>query len=250
MARICEFFIERLCSGLWSGSFSVFPPSHPYFSSFHCFISVTGAWNGGSWLGCGDLPAMGAVFYLGAGWLQWKPLGIPGTHLSLKRGSWLNGVWLYFLCYIQKRYIGITPSLIMFKFPTKLLKSWERATIGNLTKDICLFQKYHNTLCCPSKILHIIKALFSITWDLQSQSVQWFTQPTFVNLACSFQVKMNHNMIDCLIAEFFINKIFLFEVVKFSCTNGCLLATFCRPRKHKLAMYTIFRQDWLQFFNL
>ena len=23
-ARICEFFIERLCSGLWSGSFSVF----------------------------------------------------------------------------------------------------------------------------------------------------------------------------------------------------------------------------------
>ena len=89
-ARICEFFIERLCSGLWSGSFSVFPPSHPYFSSFHCLISVTGAWNGGSWLGCGDLPAMGAVFYLGAGWPQWKPLGIPGTHLPLKRGSWLN----------------------------------------------------------------------------------------------------------------------------------------------------------------
>ena len=24
MARICELFIERLCSGLWSGSFSVF----------------------------------------------------------------------------------------------------------------------------------------------------------------------------------------------------------------------------------
>ena len=92
MARICEFFVERLCSGLWSGSFSVFPPSHPYFSSFHCFISVTGAWNGGSWLGCGDLPAMGAVFYLGAGWPQWKPLGIPGTHLPLKRGSWLSEV--------------------------------------------------------------------------------------------------------------------------------------------------------------
>ena len=90
-ARICEFFVKRLCSGLWSGSFSVFPPpSHPYFSSFHCFISVTGAWNGGSWLGCGDLPAMGAVFYLGAGWPRWKPLGIPGTHLPLKRGSLLN----------------------------------------------------------------------------------------------------------------------------------------------------------------
>ena len=35
----------------------------------------------------GYLPAMGAVFYLGAGWPQWKPLGIPGTHL---RGSWLT----------------------------------------------------------------------------------------------------------------------------------------------------------------
>ena len=33
---------------------------------------------------------MGAVFYLGAGWPQWKPLGIPGTLLPLKRGSWLN----------------------------------------------------------------------------------------------------------------------------------------------------------------
>ena len=51
--------------------------------------SVTGVWNGGSWLGCGDLPAMGAVFSLGAGWPQWKPLGIPGTYLPLKRGSWL-----------------------------------------------------------------------------------------------------------------------------------------------------------------
>jgi len=57
------------------------PPSIPYFfpfSPFHCFISVMGAWNGGSWLGCGNLPATGAVFYQGAGWPQWKPLGIPG----------------------------------------------------------------------------------------------------------------------------------------------------------------------------
>ena len=30
-ARIFEFFVERLCSCLWSGSFSVFPPSHPLF---------------------------------------------------------------------------------------------------------------------------------------------------------------------------------------------------------------------------
>ena len=32
----------------------------------------------------------GQFFYLGAGWLQWKPLGIPGTHFPLKRGCWLT----------------------------------------------------------------------------------------------------------------------------------------------------------------
>ena len=47
---------------------------------------VPSAWNEGSWLGCGDLPTTGAVSYLGAGWLQWKPLGIQGTHLPLKCG--------------------------------------------------------------------------------------------------------------------------------------------------------------------
>ena len=50
---------------------------------------LTGAWIGGSWLGCRVLPAMGAVFYLGAGWPQWKPLDIPGTHLPLKLGKGL-----------------------------------------------------------------------------------------------------------------------------------------------------------------
>ena len=157
----------------------------------------------------------------------------------------INRVWLYFLCCIQKRDICITLSLIMFKFPTKLLKSWERAMIGNLTVDTGLFQKHHNTLCCPFKILHIIKALSSVTWDLQSQCVQWFnTQPTFVYLACSFQVKMNHNMIDCLIAEVFINKSFLFEVVKFSGISGSLLVNSCRLRKRKLAiMYTVSERE-------
>ena len=39
---------------------------------------VPSAWNGGSWLGCGDLPAMGAVVYLGAGWLATvEALGYP-----------------------------------------------------------------------------------------------------------------------------------------------------------------------------
>ena len=67
------------------GSSSPPPPSSPipYFSSFHCFISEMGAWNGGSWLRCWDLLAMGAVFYLGDGWPQWKTLGIQGTYLPL-----------------------------------------------------------------------------------------------------------------------------------------------------------------------
>ena len=35
-------------------------------------MSVSGAWNGDSWLGCGDLPTMRVVFYLGAAWPQWN----------------------------------------------------------------------------------------------------------------------------------------------------------------------------------
>ena len=38
---------------------------------------------------------MGAVFYLGAGWPQWKPLGIPGSHLLLKQGSWLTEIYFF-----------------------------------------------------------------------------------------------------------------------------------------------------------
>ena len=75
--------VQQLCAllGSASSSSSVYtvvcgvvhlasssPPSPINFYSFHCFISVTGAWNGGSWLGCGDLPAMGSVF-LSRGWL-------------------------------------------------------------------------------------------------------------------------------------------------------------------------------------
>ena len=32
-AIICEFFVERLCSGLWSSSFSVFPPLEVFFGA-------------------------------------------------------------------------------------------------------------------------------------------------------------------------------------------------------------------------
>ena len=33
------------------------------------------------------MPPIGAVFYLEAGWPQWKPLDIPGTHRPLQQGS-------------------------------------------------------------------------------------------------------------------------------------------------------------------
>ena len=64
-------------------------PSHEPFLRLSLWLSwrVPSAWNGGSWLGCRDLPAMGAVFYLGAGCQQWKPLDTPGTHLPFKQGS-------------------------------------------------------------------------------------------------------------------------------------------------------------------
>ena len=51
-------------------------------------------------------------------------------------------------------------------------------------------------------------------------------------------------MIDCLIAEVFIDKIFLFEVVKFSGISGSLLVNSCRLRKRKLAiMYTVSERE-------
>ena len=145
--RVCEFFVERLCSGLWSGSFSVFPPSHPYFSSFHCLISVTGAWNGGSWLGCGDLPAMGAVFYLGAGWPQRKPLGFQGTHLPLKRGSGLKVV------FIQKKWLIRVCSHFQFDLHENPFSS------GNSCK-------HDVPTCCPIlRNSHLVSAKHSIVWS-------------------------------------------------------------------------------------
>ena len=69
--RTLFFLIQKMTVDI----FSIFPlPPIPYFSSFHCFISVTGAWNGDSWLGSGDLSAMGEVFYPGlAGYPRYPP---------------------------------------------------------------------------------------------------------------------------------------------------------------------------------
>ena len=59
---------------------------------------------------------MGAVVYLGAGWPPWKPLGIPGTHLPLKRGSWLNLV----KCNLTK----LTTTSLAVKRSTSLAVTW------------------------------------------------------------------------------------------------------------------------------
>ena len=52
-------------------------------NAFKCnlkeLITKTVPLRGGSWLGCGVVPAMGALFNLGAGCQKWKPLDIPGT---------------------------------------------------------------------------------------------------------------------------------------------------------------------------
>ena len=79
------FLIQKMTIDI----FSIFPlPPIPYFSSFHCFISVTGAWNGGSWLGCGDLSAMGEVFYPGLAGHNGSPRvsQAPTFHLSEAHG--------------------------------------------------------------------------------------------------------------------------------------------------------------------
>ena len=66
--------------------------SHPLPSLFFflpLFYQCDGCLEyGGSWLGWGNLAWQPwRQFSI---WPQWKPLGIPGTHLPLKRGSWLK----------------------------------------------------------------------------------------------------------------------------------------------------------------
>ena len=67
--------------------FSISPPTLPFIFLPLIQSVLMGTWNGGSWMGCGDLSAMGAVFYLGVGCQQRKPLDTPGTHLPFKRAA-------------------------------------------------------------------------------------------------------------------------------------------------------------------
>jgi len=64
---------------------ALLPPSPLFlFTVRQCdgclFLSLV---RGGSWLGCSIMPAMGALFSLGAGCQKWKSLDIPGAQPPL-----------------------------------------------------------------------------------------------------------------------------------------------------------------------
>ena len=63
MSRICEFFIERLCSGVWSGSFSVFPPTPSLFFFLPLFHQCDGCLEWGLMAGL-----QGFICQPGASW--------------------------------------------------------------------------------------------------------------------------------------------------------------------------------------
>ena len=42
--------------------------------------------------GLRELPAMGVLYCLGAGWSQWRPLDIHGTHLPYSTMQLLNNI--------------------------------------------------------------------------------------------------------------------------------------------------------------
>ena len=85
-------------NGLFAFPHPTLPLSFPYTDP----ISVDRGLEWGLMAGLWDLPAMGAVFYQGAGWPQWKPLEIPGTHLPLNQGSRL----IIYNLHCNKHYIA------------------------------------------------------------------------------------------------------------------------------------------------
>ena len=63
-----------------STSFSLSLPSP---SRLHCYLCLMAAWETawGLMAGLQGLPAIGVLYWQGAGWSQWRPLDIPGFHL-------------------------------------------------------------------------------------------------------------------------------------------------------------------------
>ena len=91
----------------WSGCFSspeqfgavVFKhsPILPTLIILHStdLINVDGCLEWGLMAGLWGFSSRGALFYLGAGWTQWRPLDAPGTHPPFKCSSGYSGVSIH-----------------------------------------------------------------------------------------------------------------------------------------------------------
>ena len=117
---------------------------------------------------------MGAVFYLGAGWPQRKPLGFQGTHLPLKRGSGLKVV------FIQKKWLIRVCSHFQFDLHENPFSS------GNSCK-------HDVPTCCPIlRNSHLVSAKHSIVWSstyrrrvCKMETLVLFSKSKFWPLTCS-----------------------------------------------------------------
>lgn len=70
---------------LFSSVSSPRPLSLYFLSLIQSVLKI--AWDGHSWLGCGDLPSIAAVFFPKVGWTHGKSQQCPGTNLLFQRGS-------------------------------------------------------------------------------------------------------------------------------------------------------------------
>ena len=97
-AKICEFFVDRLCSGLWSVSFSVFPTSHPLFFFLPLFHQYDACLEWGVIAGLWGFTSHGSSI-LSRGWLatvvtkrntreQRVTQGNTGKHRVTKGNTW------------------------------------------------------------------------------------------------------------------------------------------------------------------
>ena len=73
------------------------PPS-PLVSPFPLLTECDGClddWVWGLMAGLRGLPAMGVYYSLGAGWSQWRPLGLPGHPFSTQLNAVVNAIIIW-----------------------------------------------------------------------------------------------------------------------------------------------------------
>jgi len=98
------FFLKRLFSAVVLFSFFYFPPTNYLSLSFVFLFPLLSQCDGcpdvpvwGLMTGLWGLLVMGAPYCLGAGWSQWRPLDIRGSHLPLSSMQLLKKfILLYF----------------------------------------------------------------------------------------------------------------------------------------------------------